>query len=216
MLKAVLFDFDGPLVNSFERHIDFCRRMNKKYSRGLTLPAVSDINDWRLIIGFPMVQFLVNIGFTAAEAQAIHDQDYLAEFGNQKNPAPLHSEIGSMLGHLSDRRHQLGLGIVSLNHRCNILASLGRLVDLFHEICSHDEFPKKTDALVFACSAFSCSPSEAVYIGDAEKDYQAADAVGMPFIGVSYGWEINPGDPRFPVVDSPRELLQKILALLPN
>ena len=204
MPKVILFDFDGPLADSLRRHIEFCLRMNEKYGGQLVLPEASDIESWRKLVGFPMIKFLTNLGFSTEQAQIIHDDDYLREFGKKRKPVPLYPGAERLIRFLKNRGKQLG--IVSLNHRYNILATLGPLIDQFGVIYSYNEFTKKPPALLSAVQFFGIEPTESVYIADALGDYQAACAVKMPFIGTSYGWQITGQETEFTSAASPGEL----------
>ena len=204
MAKVILLDFDGPIIDSLGNHIDFCLRMNEKYGGPKMLPPADNLNAWRNLASYPMVNFLINIGFTASRAEYIRDHDYLPEFANQKNPAPLYPGMAELIAKLyAEGCH---LGIVSQNLRQNILASIGRLTEHFSIISSNDEFPEKPPALIHAAHTLGIAPDRAVYIGDAPKDYKAACAVGMPFIGVSWGWQITGDEKDFVSAKSPEEL----------
>lgn len=203
MRDVILFDFDGPLVDSFRKHIDFCLRMAKKYELLRPLPEISDLAGWRIIADFPMVNFLKHIGFAPPEAIRIHDNEYLEEFGNQRTP-PFYPGVREMIERLKVQGSRLG--IISLNNRINIMSALGPMADCFDIILSADEFSTKPPALNLACSLLSVNPERAVYIGDAPHDFDAACAVKMPFIGVSYGWIIDGTEENFKSAASPEEL----------
>lgn len=204
MAKAILFDFDGPLVDSLSMTIDFCLRMKEKYQLLNSLPPATEIEAWKKTVGFPMSLMLQNIGFSERQAQQIHNNEYLAEFGEQKNPAPLHRGMKHIIRRLLDDGNRLG--IVSLNHRCNILASLGELADSFEVIHSFNEFPEKPPALTDAAERLSTTTEQAIYVGDSLADHHAARAVKMPFFGVSYGWQITGNESEFVSAKTPREL----------
>jgi phosphoglycolate phosphatase len=216
LLKLILFDFDGVLGDSLLKHIRFCLMVNKIYGAmpwvgERILPDENDIVAWKKLVGFPMVEFLRNIGFADLTANIIHDNDYLREFGSPKNPAPLYPYIPIMLSRLQAKGYMLG--IVSMNTRLNILASLGHSADVFLEILAYDDYPDKVTALRFASSYFNCRPEEVVYVGDAIKDYNAAREAGIPFIGTTYGWEIDGSESMFRSASSPEELERMLLAL---
>lgn len=204
MCKIIYFDFDGPLVDSFWKHIEFCLRMAIKYGLMRPLPEISDLVGWRNLADFPMEKFLANIGFSAEMAKMIHDNEYLTEFGNQRTPAPFYPGVPEMIGRLKAEGNRLG--IVSLNNRVNIISALGPIANCFDVILSADEFPTKPPALHLASTLMGINPERAVYIGDAPHDYVAACAVKMPFIGVSYGWIINGTETEYNSARSPEEL----------
>lgn len=211
MTKVILFDFDGPLADSFSAHIEFCWRMSQKYLMQKAPPEVTDLNAWKKLIGFPMTDFLMNIGFSKEQAQQIYDNDYLPEFGRQKNPARLHSGVTELISELKNLGNTLG--IVSLNTRGNILASLGELAEKFSVIYSCDEYPTKPPALTAATLLLGSTPEKSIYIGDALNDHAAACEVQMPFIGVSYGWSITGEEEGIVSAESPAHLKSMLIAV---
>ena len=209
MPKAILFDFDGPLADSLNPHIDFLLRMSSIYGGPSTLPKAEDTEVWKNLSGYPMTRFMENVGFTKEQAKQIFSNEYDAEFAN--HPSPLYIGVPKLINGLKNRGFILG--IISLNLRVNILASLGNITDVFRVIHSADEFAEKTSALTDACQILQIKPVEAVYIGDAPKDYEAAHAVGMPFIGVAYGWQITGREKEYISARNPAEL-ESMLAFL--
>ncbi len=204
MPKVICLDFDGPIVNSLGPNIEFGLRMKEKYQGPKPLPPADHIIEWKKLVVFPMVAMFQNLGFSKEQAQYIHDHDYLEEFGNQRNPAPLHEGMQHIIRRLRDDGNRLA--IVSLNYRCNILASLGELANSFEVIHSFNEFPEKPAALIDAAKRLGTTPEQAIYVGDSISDHHAARAVKMPFFGVSYGWQITGDEPEFVSAKTPREL----------
>lgn len=195
--KVFFFDFDGVLADSLKKHIEFCLRANEKYHKGLALPAIDDPKAWRPFVSFPFEKFLTKLGFSPDEAKLIHDTDYLEEFGLRSGPRLLFAGAAEMIIEL----HRAGnrLGIVSLNTFDNILNSLEGLANYFNVINTADQFPdNKVPALINACARMKVSAEDAVYVGDAFSDFRAANEIGMPFLGASYGWQITGEETEFP------------------
>jgi len=70
------------------------------------------------------------------------------------------------------------------------------------------------DPLLHACELLATDPARALYVGDDERDIQAAHAAGMPGIVAGYGY-IGDGPPPITwgaeaIVDSPAGILQWI------
>src|SRR2546423_4832 len=66
------------------------------------------------------------------------------------------------------------------------------------------------DPLLFAAAALGVSPRNTLYVGDDERDVQAARAAGMPVVAAGYGYlgdGLPPADWNADaVVNSPQEL----------
>lgn len=74
----------------------------------------------------------------------------------------------------------------------------------------------KSDIIRMAIRDAGCTEADAVMIGDSDNDAAGAGALGVSFVGVTYGFGFGtPADVRkFPnigVADSPREILSVIL-----
>ena len=78
-------------------------------------------------------------------------------------------------------------------HGGNVRHALGaKLCEYFAFIDGIDNAPSdKSDAIVAALERLADpnGPLEAVYVDDTEKDWLKSSAVGVPFIGVDYGFE---------------------------
>ena len=91
-----------------------------------------------------------------------------------------------------------------------LLSACG-LADFFPVVACGDspEMKKpRPDSLLFACEGLGLQPADAVMVGDsAATDGRAALAAGCKFVGVSYGYGLDPFPPDAIVVDSLTELL---------
>lgn len=70
------------------------------------------------------------------------------------------------------------------------------------------------DTLLLACDLAGTAPSSCIYVGDAERDVQAAHAAGMPTVIARYGYLDEHDRPEEwgadSMIDLPLELLQKV------
>jgi phosphoglycolate phosphatase len=49
--------------------------------------------------------------------------------------------------------------------------------------------------LLLACERLGIAPAEALYVGDDERDVQAARAAGMPVVAALWGYRLPDEDP---------------------
>lgn len=79
-----------------------------------------------------------------------------------------------------------------------------------------DSLPRKKpepDQLLHACAALSVPPARTVYVGDDERDVQAANAAGMRSIGALWGYRPLDDDPMRwqadALIQTPLELIER-------
>lgn len=72
-----------------------------------------------------------------------------------------------------------------------------------------DSLPRKKpdpDQLLHACAVLGVAPEQVVYVGDDERDVQAANAAGMRSIGALWGYRPDDDDPERWLADDLAEL----------
>lgn len=81
-----------------------------------------------------------------------------------------------------------------------------------------DSLPRKKpepDQLLHACAELSVPPARTVYVGDDERDVQAANAAGMRSVGALWGYRPLDDDPARwradALIEAPLELLERRL-----
>lgn len=216
-IKAVIFDVDGVLLDSFEPHLRFCKGWGEKCVQPL---SVSNLDDFKKLIVSgrkisPMKYFLLEMGFSE-EQIAVTLEDYEKNFMKNYSPKPFPG-VRTMLLRLSAAG--LRLGIVTSNVRANVEASLGQNMKFFKKECvfyKDDAVSRtKAEAIREAVKNFEASPREALYVGDQPSDWEAAKEAGVKFLGVSYGWGIYENDSKFFVVKSPFDIASYVFDVKP-
>jgi len=212
--RLVIFDVDGVLVDSLAAHLQICSDKNEEYGLGLTIP---DAAAFRKLVRrgtriSPMKNLFIAVGFPEKYAEKA-TEDYRRSF-RDKYPSRMFPGADAMLKNL--RIAGCELGIVTGNVKANIVATLGRTLELFRPDCvvTEDELKgaSKSDGLTKAINASHVSREETVFVGDQPADRDAARATGVTFLGVSYGWGITEEDREsFPVATSVNEISDCIL-----
>jgi phosphoglycolate phosphatase-like HAD superfamily hydrolase len=189
--RAILFDADGTLLASLPAHVTFCQTLADELGLNLDLPSPADLIASRKIAAAPMDNFFRKAGFPETAIDQCVDA-YEKRFASECPVLP-YAGIDGMLRRLSTWP-EVSCGIVSSNTAANVRHALGTdLCGRFAFIDGIDNAPSdKGDAIAAALKRLAGATRgslEAVYVGDTEKDWLKSSAVGLPFIGVDYGFE---------------------------
>lgn len=181
MIKAVLFDIDGVLIDSLEANFQFYRRLLIK--TGYMPPT---LQEYLPFMHNTMEGVVRNI--THASDKEIQRMVGMgSEFSEELYPSDLLKTppyVESTIQKLYEDYH---LGIVTSRVREHIysmppLTNLEKYFQVsvgFGDTMRHKPDP---EPLLFACKNLKIKPEETVYVGDAESDFLATKAARMKFI----------------------------------
>ena len=173
MLKAVLFDLDGTIIDSnnaiFETYTQVAKRL------GVEPP---DIEVLRGLLGQPS-----NLNLPIL-------------FGDNKDARPIYNEVVikthedlPTLPHVKETLEKINLpmGIVTSKRKANAIEVLGELYEKFDVLVTPEQTVKQKpdpEPMHLACKKLSVKPEECVYIGDTVRDYKTARNSGTEFIAL--------------------------------
>ena len=173
MLKAVLFDLDGTIIDSnnaiFETYTQVAKRL------GVEPP---DIEVLRGLLGQPS-----NLNLPIL-------------FGENKDARPIYNEVVikthenlPTLPHVKETLEKIDLpmGIVTSKRKANAIEVLGELYEKFDVLVTPEQTVKQKpdpEPMHLACKKLSVKPEECVYIGDTVRDYKTAMNSGTEFIAL--------------------------------
>lgn len=194
--RVVLFDLDGTLVDSAP---DLCHAVNR---------VLADLG--RPPVALDRLRQMVSKGGRAMLAVALPDLDeatrdtlippFLAYYaqalavdstvfdGVPELLAALDAR-GLRWGIVTNKPEGLAKGVVAgfgWQDRCAVLVG-------------GDTLPRRKpdpDPLLLACERLGIVPADALYVGDDERDVQAARAAGMPSVAALWGYRTPDEDPR--------------------
>lgn len=212
MLRAVLFDMDGTLLDTAPDFIAVCQAMLKAHGR-------EPIDDQR-------IQDVVSGGARAMVAATFDmdpeapgfetlRQEFLDRY--QEHCAVLTRPYEGMPELLeSIERSRLIWGVVTnkpVRFAAPIMEQLGLAERSQVLVCPDHVTKSKPDPemLLLACSQLKVDPSEVLFIGDDLRDIESGRAAGTKTAAVRYGY-IHPDDNPAHwgadvIVDHPRDLL---------
>jgi HAD superfamily hydrolase (TIGR01509 family) len=176
-LAAILFDFDGTLLDSFPAHYEAYQVTMAHFGVEVTPELYRETYspNWFAMyeaFGIPKDRY--------EEA----DRIWLAEAG--KHRPRLFPQTRPLLDALSS---EFRLGLVTSGSRDRVLRDLAStgIGDYFEVIVTGDDIsnPKPDpEGLLIAIDRLAIQPSQALYVGDAREDCLMAQAAGVPFVGI--------------------------------
>ncbi len=209
-MQAVLFDLDGTLLNTLDDLTDSVNAMMKK--RGWRCHTADEI---RGFVGNGVYQLIrCSAPATASEDEvrdcaADYGAYYTAHCDIKTRP---YDGIMELLRALKQRG--VRTAVVSNNPDPNTNALCAKLFGGLTDTVMGEsaQFGRKPDTPMIreAMRRIGALPDTTLYVGDSEVDARAAAAVGLPFIGVSWGYRDVPllHELRAArVIDHPSELL---------
>ncbi len=210
MIKAVIFDYDGVLVDSL-KPLFLCW---KKITHDLDANVkITDIEQYKKLFMNNVVAMLESVGLSEKDLDFSKDA-YFESL--EKNPVLIFDGIKELLSSLAKKYR---LAIVSGSNEKVIKDKLSEfgILDFFELIVvAVDQTRNKPDPFYvkLAIEKLSIKPEEVIYIGDTIEDIIAARRAGIKnIIGVSYGIgtceSISAENPTI-IVDSPEKILDAI------
>jgi phosphoglycolate phosphatase len=189
MIRAVLFDLDGTLVDTAP---DLGHALNEMRRRRGAAPLSADAIRGQASHGS---QGLIRLGFDVGQGDSGFPelrQEFLDLYRDHLcDQSALFPDIGQLLCHLDARR--IAWGVVTNKPAYLTEPLLDRLGLLARAACvvSGDTCARPKPApepMWHACGLIATPPGDCLYVGDAERDVQAARAVGMPVVVALYGY----------------------------
>jgi phosphoglycolate phosphatase len=206
--RAVLFDFDGTLADSFAAIAASTNHVRGRFG----LPPLPEA-DVRRYVGYGLDNLMATLVPTADPAEAVavyreHHADTMLS-GTRLFPG-----VADTLRELVRRGYRMG---VCSNKRPDftrrLVSDLGLGAELPVVLGPGDRVPPKPDPAMLheAAQQLGCPAADCVYVGDMAVDVAAGRAAGMPVWLIPGG----AGDPAEAVAAGPDRLLTTFPDLLP-
>lgn len=179
MIKAILFDLDGTLVNTI--HANYYTYKTIAQNRGLSFPSIQEFISFK----GNFKDFEESIGLQGnTEKEWV---DLYIQFSDLDQPFEDSLEV---LQKIKTDGFKLGLATTASWRRINLITEKFGLKGFFDHIVSTMETSKhKPDphSLIVLSEKFGMKCEECVYIGDSIVDVLAAKSAGMVSVGLLRG-----------------------------
>ncbi len=189
MIRAVIFDIDGTLIDSVDAHAEAWRQAFRHFGKEVAFEAVrSQIGKGgdHLLPEFLSPQEIASFG----KALEAYRSDLLKrEFVPKIRPFPKVRELLERV--LADGKH-VALASSAKEEELQHYKQIAGIADLIpeeHETSSSDAEHSKPDPDIFqaALAKLGLDPNEAIVVGDTPYDAEAAGKIGLKTVGVLCG-----------------------------
>jgi phosphoglycolate phosphatase-like HAD superfamily hydrolase len=206
-IKAIFFDYDGVIVDSFRDIFDIYR----KICQHLNIKPPANINEFREIYGYNHKECWKNLGIKQKDTEKVQE---LFKRELVQESYELFPGIKKIILNLNTR---YDLFLISGSYKQNVIKNLKPhgLVECFKKIySSSDRKSKKSILMQEIMEDNDFSAAEIILIGDREIDYDIAKKIGFRdknIILVDYGWGLNKEKIKIRnIIDKPRDILKII------
>ncbi len=206
MIKQVIFDLDGTLVDSLETFIKIGNQIAKKY-------GYESLNEQQVkeLLKLPMKKRIESVKIPIFKLPKMGREAMKTYnlYASQDKPI---EGVKEMLVYL----HQNGykLNIISSNSLHNIHTFLkANEIELFDNIHSSKGLFAKHITIGKLISKLNVRKEEVIYVGDEQRDVEACKKIGIKVISVLWGYDslelLEKVKPDF-IVSNPNEIIEII------
>lgn len=209
MIKNVLFDLDGTLIDTTDGVLESVRFTIDKMQ-------LVELKKEELLgfIGPPIYEsFRKAYGLSDVEAQRATDifRGYYKD--NALYNANVYNGVINLLQTLINKGTNIGVATYKReDYALKILHyfCIDRYCEVMHGADNNNKL-KKADIITRCVEELGATTQETIFIGDTEYDYVGARAADVPFVGVTYGFGFKKTDrvirPELRLVDDPMEII---------
>lgn len=184
-MKAVLFDLDGTIFDTWKLYIEsYLLTLHKKFQKRISMRELIELR--------PISEFRILQNAVGDEWKEYY-QDFLLHYRalHETHFGGIYEGIPELLSELE--KTNLLLGVISGKSQgayeihkefCNLKTYPVEVLD------DHVVEPKPNpEGLLIALEKLQVSPGDAIYVGDSTMDFEAARSAGTDFLGA--GWSKN-------------------------
>ena len=187
MIKAIIFDLDGVIVDTAHYHYLAWKRLAKELGFYLTLEQNELLKGVSRMRSLEIILDLGGIELSEAEKERIANKKngWFVEYVNEMKPEEIFPGVKELLK--SIRSKGLKMGLASSSKNAHAVINLLNIENEFDAIVDGTMIiHSKPDPEIFllAASKLGVVPAECVVFEDAEAGVEAALAAGMKCVGV--------------------------------
>ncbi|MCR3905784.1 MAG: HAD family hydrolase [Tenericutes bacterium] len=213
MIKAIIFDMDGTILNTIEDITD-----SVNYALSLKKLPEKSVEDIKLAVGsgaYQLIERVVPANYDEKETKEVYNiyQEYYDQ--NSSNRTGPYDGILDLLKNLKEKGYKLS--VVSNKHEYLVnelnIKMFKNYFDVSIGMVEGIPIKPKPDMLLKAIKLLEVSKDEVVFIGDSDVDILTARNAKITSIGVTWGFrdrQVLIDHQANYIIDSPKELYQII------
>jgi len=181
MIKAVIFDIDGVLLDSFEANLKFYQNLMTK--SGYSIPSRED---YLQLFHLSLMDVIKKITKSSSETEInrIFELGKSHKMLHATEPPPMTKNAEKVVDILS-KKYLLGIVTSRIKEGVYESPELAKLQRYFKVVVSYQDTTNHKphpEPLLLAVKELEVKSEECVYIGDVENDIKAGKAAGMKTI----------------------------------
>ncbi len=181
MIRAVLFDFDGTLIDTNEL-------IFKSYRKAFKKVLNRDIDDEEILklYGRPLYGSLMEYGEPGEMLYKVYREFNETQHDNLAKPF---DGVCEGVQKISDKGYKMGIVTSKRMHLVKRGLDLIGIADFFDVIITPDDTQKgkpDPEPILLGCEKLDVLPEETIYVGDSVFDMQAAKSAGTQLCAVKY------------------------------
>jgi len=188
MIKLVMFDWDGTIVDglslNYKIYKEITKRMGKRMPESPRALARLTDGKWE--------ELYYNLGIRTKEEVKEATEIYAELFGKLKNEFELFPGIMKVISSLKEREIKIGVVSTCVRSLMSILMDKFGLSGYIDLLVAHEDtesIKPEPDQIHFCLERLNVKPEEAIFVGDMINDIKAARNAGLSkVIAVTYGW----------------------------
>ena len=185
MIKGVVFDFDGTIVDSMKMVFDVLNESLKKKS----LPSI-EVELLGRMAGLPLIEIIsTKAKISASAAKEIEKDVFKAYTSFCRSSCQLLPHVESTLKALKSKRIKLGLLTTTPSKPLKAVAEKFSLEDYFDIMLAKEDAKNKPnpEGLERIIKKFGIKKDECIFVGDSPIDILTGKAAGVKTIAVTTG-----------------------------
>lgn len=182
MIKAILFDFDGTLIDTNELIFESYRVAFKT-----VLNREIGMDEMLTLYGKPLFSSLMQYGEAGRRLYEVYrefnerNHDFIAKpFDGVYEGVKMLRDNGFLIGIVTSKRLHL------VNRGIEKILNMGGLFDLIVTPDDTEKTKPDPEPVLYACKKLNVAPDAAVFVGDSVFDMQAGKAAGTKLCAVKY------------------------------
>ncbi|MBI2208628.1 HAD family hydrolase [Candidatus Woesearchaeota archaeon] len=181
-LKAILFDFDGVLIDSFDAWHHVFNQTRKHFKL-----TGFDKDKFRKKAWGKILDTELKENFPNQDVEEIKDQ-YRTLIKKHYHKTKLLPDAREVLETVKNKKIKIGLVTNTFKEPAIKTLNFHKIRQYFNVVITPDDVEKPKpypDPILKACEKLEVQPDEVIYVGDTKNDYKAGKAAGAFVVGLN-------------------------------